>query len=100
MGECYDSSDNECGARRGVGPHAAWGRGDVLREFYCAHVAYTHYNEHFNSKFDISTAVGIPRTYTKRASVLQRGQRQGHREGSRVAARWLARGMWGTHGEF
>ena len=48
-GECYDSSDNECGARRGGGPHAAWGRGDVLREFYCAYVAYTHYNEHFNS---------------------------------------------------
>ena len=22
---------------------------DVLREFYCAYVAYTHYNEHFNS---------------------------------------------------
>ena len=49
VGECYDSSDNECGARRVGGPHAAWGRGDVLRGFYCLCVAYTHYNEHFNS---------------------------------------------------
>ena len=54
-GECYHRSDNERGAGRGGGPHPACGRGDVLREFYCAYVAYTHYkfyNEHFKSNIE------------------------------------------------
>ena len=37
-GECYDRSDNECGAGRGGGPHSTWGRGDVLRELHDLYV--------------------------------------------------------------
>ena len=39
--------------------------------------------------------LAVPRFASRR----QRGERQAHPEGSRAAARWLAGGMRGMHGE-
>ena len=47
-GECYDRSDNECGAGRGGGPHSTWGRGDVLRELHDLYVTYTLHVHFYN----------------------------------------------------
>ena len=46
----FEHGKHDGGVHRPSVPDTALTRAnDVLREFYCAYVAYTHYNEHFNS---------------------------------------------------
>ena len=40
VGECYGGSNNECEAGLIDGPHAAAGRGEVVRGFYCYYLAH------------------------------------------------------------